>query len=175
MDNFTKVIRPGTTTTWNGRRMSVFCTIEYQDGRLSITGVEGPLSSGNCLGSCGQIETSMDLTYLACFHFAPHWNRDMLNEFLSIWRRWHLNDMRAGTPEQMACLETHIYQHSYGDHYLWAKNILAYAKLDPVTLPDGTEYYYGTRWLFEPVPEDVLAFLVNLPDADKNLPATWRD
>lgn len=175
MNNFTKIIRPGTTTTWNRRFISVFCTIKYQDGKLSIEGVEGPLPNGNALGGCGQIEMHIDSTYLANFRFAPDWNRDMLNEFLSIWRRWHLNDMRAGTPEQMACLDTRIYQHSYGDHYLWAKNVLAYAKLDPVTLPDGTEYYYGTRWLFEPVPEDVLAFLVNLPDADKSLPHAWRN
>lgn len=175
MDNFTKVIRPGTTATMNGRRMSVFCTIQYQDGRLSITGVEGPLPSGNCLGGWGQIEMHMDDAWTQTMNFAPGWDRPTLWRFLDFWRRWHLNDMRAGTPEQMACLEEHIYQRSYGDYYLWAKNVLAYAKLDPVTLPDGTEYYYGTRWLFEPVPEDVLEFLVNLPDADKTLPAAWRD
>lgn len=175
MDNFTKIIRPGTTTTWNRRFISVFCTIKYQDGRLSITGVEGPLPSGNALGGCGQIEMGMDAVYMGDFRFAPGWTAELFAEFLAVWRRWHLNDTRAGTPEQMACLDTHIYQRSYGDYYLWAKNVLAYAKLDPVILPDGTEYYYGTRWLFEPVPEDVLEFLVNLPDADKTLPTTWRD
>lgn len=49
-----KTVRLGTTKLWK-RNANVFCKIQFVDGKLSITGVEGPLKSGNCLGSCGQI------------------------------------------------------------------------------------------------------------------------
>jgi len=36
--------------------LKTFIKVEYTtDGRLSISGVESPRQSGNCLGSCGQI------------------------------------------------------------------------------------------------------------------------
>src|SRR4030095_5537016 len=82
---------------------NVFATIEITNGRLSITGVEGPLANGNARGSCGQINDSIaaDIDRL---EFAPGWTRDSVARFLEIWERWHLNDMRAGSPAQTAWL-----------------------------------------------------------------------
>lgn len=39
---------------------------------------------------------------------------------------------------------------------------------------DVCGYRYGSAWLFEEVPLDVLEFLWGLPDASKDLPAAWR-
>ena len=36
------------------RNANAFAKIEYENGRLSICGVVGPLKSGNCRGSAGQ-------------------------------------------------------------------------------------------------------------------------
>ena len=69
-----KVIRFGTKKTTGGRFYSVYARIYYRNGALSITGIEGPLASGNCLGSAGQISDSLtdfeklqDHTSVICF------------------------------------------------------------------------------------------------------------
>jgi len=103
---FRKIIRPGTIRPVT-RRASVFCKIEHKAGRLSITGVVGPLPSGNALGSCGQI---LDELKRRDFEPAPAWTRAMVAELGRIWAAWHLNDMRpysasmkaAGWPELAA-------------------------------------------------------------------------
>ncbi|MCK4723080.1 MAG: hypothetical protein KAT75_07240 [Dehalococcoidia bacterium] len=73
-----KTVRLGMLRTAGGRSMSVFAKIELEDGNLSITGVEGPLPSGNCLGSCGQI----DISHPHMEKLAPGWSQDMLKEVL---------------------------------------------------------------------------------------------
>ena len=89
-----KVINPVvcfvSTRTGKKQKVNGFCEINYSDGRLSISGVVGPLPSGNCRGSAGQcVEEIRNGTP------ASGWNREMLNKFCDIWDRWHLNDMRA--------------------------------------------------------------------------------
>ena len=80
--------------------------------------------------------------------------------------------MRAGTHEQMDFLYKHFMQHSYGADSNWpdfatACDALKEAGLYRVML-DGVPYNYGTGWLKEPVPEDVLEWLVALPAYEWN-------
>lgn len=92
--NIEKTVRLGTLPDVG----SVFCKINLSnDGRLSITGVEGPKSNGDCRGSCGQIVMSLGANTVEP---APGWDRDKIARFLEIWDRWHLNDMRAGCEHQ---------------------------------------------------------------------------
>ncbi len=116
--DFNKVIRIGTVPAngrVDGRRASVYCKIEYKNERLSITGVIGPLASGNCLGSSGQINSEFrhrDKTMNRPCHpyqhlygrglinFAPGWNWRMWQNFLELWHKFHLNDMHAGCRHQ---------------------------------------------------------------------------
>ena len=121
--NINKTVRIGTTSTYGGRGMSIYCRIKFNDSRLSITGVEGPLPSGNCLGSCGQIDTGLNP---ADFNtYAPGWNVGLLRRFLDVWDNWHLNDMNAGTPAQTAELDKHEFPNdSARPHYRWAKDNL---------------------------------------------------
>src|SRR5688500_14965344 len=95
MENFTKVVRIGTAKDYGYKPYSVFCKIEHVDGRLSITGVEGPTQGGNARGSCGQISKPENWSTLA-----NGWTMGRINEFWGIWKRWHLNDMRAGSKVQ---------------------------------------------------------------------------
>jgi hypothetical protein len=99
MKDFKKIVKIGSQKEWtlNGAQQvqaSVFCTIKYKEGKLSITGVVGPRSNGDCLGSCGQVYDSLDIE-----HYAQGWSKKKLQKFLDIWREWHLNDMCAYTPE----------------------------------------------------------------------------
>ncbi len=111
MKDFLKIVRIGIgKPEWTRRGYSVFCKIRFKDGRLSISGVEGPLSSGNCRGSCGQI----DMHPWHIQTYAPGWNSRKEKQLREVWERWHLNDMRK-----------------------------------------------------EDVPEESIAFLASLPDADK--------
>lgn len=101
---FKKVLHPADeNVSYNKQRtrfVPVFAKVEYSaDGRLSISGVVGPRSNGNCAGSCGQIimsfkeydkRGSMTLDEL---RLAPGWTRAKLRRFFDVWDRWHLNDM----------------------------------------------------------------------------------
>lgn len=157
-----KVVRMGTVKTYGGRAASVYCHITYKNGRLSISGVVGPLPGGNCLGSCGQINTD----WAPIVNYAKSWTPSMVERFLDIWDRWHLNDMRAGTPEQMD------YVRNYRKHHAMANydeicNALKNAGLYEVVRADGTLYKYGHAWILEPIPADVVQFLEGLPVTDR--------
>lgn len=151
MKDFTKIVRIGTQP----KLRSTFCKITLEAGRLSITGVEGPLPSGNAMGSCGQIVLHLIPSNFS--NFAPGWDAPKLKKFLAIWKKWHLNDTQAGTPAQMAELEKHVYE-----GFEWAKTTLKAAGLEP-----DQGYSYGTAWRTIEVPEDVLKWLRALPDTDK--------
>jgi len=156
MKTLDKTINPGTVEHRN-----VFCRIKYDGKRLSITGVHGPSKSGNCYGSCGQIiDTVLQVPY---GEYSNGWNIDILNNFVAIWDKWHLNDMNAGTIEQTAFIEE--YEKEFPDwryDYTEACKVLSAAGLNPVML-DGKEYRYGSKWLYVAVPDEVVDFLDSLP------------
>ena len=83
---------PAICKAWSMRGNEIkakgFCKIEWDDGKLSISGVIGPLPSGNCQGSAGQCRDEIRAGYPA-----TGWTREMLDKFCDIWDRWHLNDM----------------------------------------------------------------------------------
>lgn len=155
-----KVICPG-AAVGNRRRAFVFCKIEVEDGCLSISGVHGPLRSGNALGGCGQI---LD-TVRAIDQMGKGWTPKLLEQFADIWDRWHLNDMQVGCEHQRA--------EGWGSERLevgldkfkaagWVterehpRGVLS--KACPVC-----GYKYGSAWLKEDLPAEVLAFLEALP------------
>jgi len=91
----------------------VFCEIKFVEGKLSITGVMGPLKNGNCRGGCGQIDMEFEHRNPADndsrtrerikpteFTFAPGWNAEKWFDFLEAWKHWHLNDMKPGCEHQ---------------------------------------------------------------------------
>ena len=68
-----------------------FCKIEFDDNRLSITGVIGPLRSGDCCGGAGQC---VDAIREGCP--CDEWTQEMLDKFCSIWDEWHLLSSPCG-------------------------------------------------------------------------------
>lgn len=77
------------TRRGNEATARAFCKIQFENGRLSITGVIGPMPSGNCSGGAGQCVDAIREG-----HPCDKWTREMLDKFCSIWDEWHLNDMR---------------------------------------------------------------------------------
>jgi hypothetical protein len=137
----------------------VFLTVRWDGVRLSMTAVEGPTRSGNCYGSCGQCQPGPDYTAIPGVD---------LKRIGAVWGRWHLNDMKPGTPAQMAALEDMPPAVYPENHYTKACAWLEARGL----LVDGG-YKYGSAWLKEEVPADVIEFLQTLPDDGDKMPGVW--
>ena len=80
-----------------------------------------------------------------------------------MWRRYHLNGMHAGTPEQEA--EVKRWLGARPHDYLAAREHLRRVGLLTVE-HEGKPYTYGTGWLFEPIPDDDLAWIRYIIDPD---------
>lgn len=106
-----KVIHPCDVPQWNGKKYPLFCKIEFTDGRLSISGVVGPLKSGNAIGGCGQVDMEFDHQNpehndkrysepikAASLRFAPGWTMGKWFKFLEYWHDWHL---RREVPQEV--------------------------------------------------------------------------
>lgn len=68
----------------------------------------------------------------------------------SLWKQYHLNDMKPGTPKQMAFLST-IKRPSNAEFYTWECEQLEKVNLLIDDL-DGKPYKYGTAWLTSEIP-----------------------
>lgn len=226
-----KTVRLGTVTMQN-EAIDVFCAIKLTAGGvLSITGVVGPKNNGDAIGSCGQIE--MGLGDGGSIIPARGWSQELIKAFLTTWRAWHLNDMRAACSHQRAAgigsrqLTVTTYRlnsaawelkkaaeaelvkaaqegraahltHAqlflisdewYKDRFTPPSDTSPLAGLYEVTKreqklsgwvyehehPQGDlsrkckvcGHAYGSAWLKEAVPPEVVAFLEGLPDTDK--------
>lgn len=95
------------------RSASIYISAKYEKERFSMSGVIGPLKSGNALGGCGQIDMEFahrnekdndkrynELIEPKDINFAPQWNAEMWLDVLDVWKEWHLNDMQAGCEHQ---------------------------------------------------------------------------
>jgi hypothetical protein len=106
MEGFKKIVRLGTIPEHHSgysKKMpaNIFCEIKFEGKRLSITGVIGPLSNGDAVGSCGQIDTTLR-ERRSEIKLAAGWTDPMLDRFLAVWDEWHLNDMCAYDGEMKA-------------------------------------------------------------------------
>lgn len=75
---------------------------------------------------------------------APGFNVGKLHELYALWDRWHLNDMNAG------CV------HQPPESVVWENE--PYRRVDLKNTPPcpDTGYRYGSAWLIEPLPSDVI-------------------
>lgn len=124
----------------------IYVFVRWNGVRLSFDAVEDPTPRGHC-GACGQIA---DL--VAASRPAPYWSAAGVARLVDTWRRWHLNDMRAGCEHQRR-LDT------------------------PPAIGDPCPtcgYRYGSRWLHEDVPPAVVRDLLQFPVPTKLPPQVWR-
>lgn len=148
-----KILRIGTQKTHGERYASVYAKVELNEGHLSITGVVGPLTSGNALGNCGQIKKpTID-------KFAPGWDQDLLDTFFEVWKRYHLNDLRPGCEHQRAL--------GWENHWQ-AQGWLPHTEGGLLEKPCPIcGYKFGSAWNVEAIPDWVTDWLAALPDADR--------
>lgn len=163
---------------------NVFVFIGFTNGKLSISGVEGPKPNGDARGSCGQIEVQDDI------RLNEGWTPDMLDMFKAVWKRWHLNDMRPGCEHQREArwaerpIDPAKPLSACGKHFEGQKNN-SWNTLAWVTRKEHPKgllghpcpicgYQFGSRWIHEDVPKDVVEWLFNLPIGNQVPPAVWQ-
>jgi hypothetical protein len=71
-----------------------------------------------------------------------------------LWSLYHMNDMRAGTVEQIQAIEDGVKngklaeRHTYDDACTYLKDCGLYE-----VVHDGASYKYGTKWIYQDIPE----------------------
>ena len=115
---------------------------------LSIIGMLG--------NSAGHIHK--EVRSAECFNFRSGWTQEKLDKLLDVWEAYHLNDLQAGTPEQMEILRPWFETVKYPDNCY--ENQLR--QLDQYGMKVHNGHLYGSKWLYLPIPADVLEFLHSL-------------
>lgn len=110
----------------------------------------------------------------AVTEFAAGWSAERRDRLVSVWRAWHLNGLNAGCEHQRAAgwdkrpIDPDKPTDSYGIHFEGQRsaswNMLTWVR--PEEHPEGLMtkacpecgYRFGTAWLFEELPAEVIAF-----------------
>ena len=134
---------------------------EGEQPRLSICGTIWNRLKTDCISAGQNLDEIRKL-----IGFSPLMKRVHL-----IWQRYHLNDMKAGSPRQEAYLAG--YRQAFRDglsscpdnlslDHKTRVDLLEKAGLHPDT--QHNNYRYGSSWLYAPIPDDILAEI-----------ATWKE
>ncbi len=78
-------------------------------------------------------------------------SNDLVQQLVRIWDKWHLNGMKAGTRTQNAFIDGYLLGSNKRYNYNMVCDVLKTAGL----LVDR-DYRYGTAWLIEVLPEEVI-------------------
>jgi hypothetical protein len=132
--------------------------IEYslEDGRFSASGNIWQASRKDILSGGQNLEEIASLF--------P--DNELVQRIVTVWRKWHLNDMHAGSPKQEEFLaQLNLPNHN---HYENAKAKLKDAGLDPDEsyLHNGKPYEYGSAWLSEELPPSVISEIESWPGTE---------
>jgi hypothetical protein len=139
-----KTILVGKSGKGKNQNVEIEVNLNEEKGTLSIVGnVWNHLKTDIVCG--GQLEEGIK-DYIEKYLIS----KDKLEEIIAIWKRWHLNDLKAGTPKQEEAIRIWLDKGNKYD-YLTACEYLKSIKL----FNDGG-YKYGTGWKTEEIPFRVL-------------------
>lgn len=102
--------------------------------------------------ACGEVWNKRENDCIMCGQCLDdmHIDNELFKEVRSLWKKYHLNDMHAGTYKQTEFLEAHEEEHRW-DYTkcceLLEKNMLL------VDTWEGKPYTYGHAWLYWSIPE----------------------
>ncbi len=82
-----------------------------------------------------------------------------LEHFIAIWKKWHLNDLNAGTPQQEAAI-IEMFGKESADNFNAECGYLKSIGLYEVEV-EGKPYAYGNGWLYREVPKEEMDFAKN--------------
>ena len=125
-------------------------TLVRPEGMVSTVSICGEIRDGRNSCELGQIIDTISTMYPT----------DAVKRIAELWRKWHLNDMCAGTKAQTEFLNAYIANQKNVaefnrelrlDHYGVSCRILS---VNGLLIHRG--YKYGTEWLVKIVPQDVI-------------------
>lgn len=108
----------------------------------------------NDYDTCGQILETIERDF--CINAE-------IKEVVRLWRRWHLNDMKAGAREQSQVIEKWLKKENIRYDYT-----LACEYLKSIGLYEVKGYKYGHAWLVELIDEKDLASINQILSATNN-------
>ena len=96
--NFTKKnISVISNQTYGGRWYKVWFSIEVDTRSkyhsFSMSGIEGPLSSGNCINGCGQIYMHLKKEARNEWKYCKGYNEQKVDMLFDIWGKYHLQNI----------------------------------------------------------------------------------
>jgi hypothetical protein len=133
-------------------------------GNVNIAEVEWELKDGNfsAMGGIWNTASGSKKDYISGGQILDELlslfpDDQLLSRIHSVWKKWHLNDLIAGSARQEAFLAGKTAPSS--DHYQWATETLAAAGLNPDTeyLREGKPYQYGSAWLSSEIPPAIIS------------------
>jgi hypothetical protein len=148
----------------HGKRYAVLVDVKLKkrdDNKKGwVFSATAQVGSYNCIIG-GQCFDSLRKDYSA--NFTPD-QMDAFDFIYRLWDEWHLNDMRAGTPDQMKALKGFSGGYTEQCDYLEARNLLHVEREGKTKL-----YCYGDAWLMEQIDDvslDKMKCLVGYYDAE---------
>lgn len=114
--------------------------VRWNNGRFSVCGAVWDARGRDWLSGGQNVEE-----VAALFPDNP-----VAQEILALWRQYHLNDMQAGSPAQMAWLKENPAERNY--EKTSADLRAAGLNPDPNYLHNGKPYSYGSAWLMLEIP-----------------------
>lgn len=131
--------------------------------KINAVTIEVRLGDGN-LSICGSIWNSLHTDIVSggqnideIASLFPH--NERVQRVKEVWKRWHLNDLKAGSPKQEEYLKNNPITSSYPEsHYEKTCKVLAKKGLnpDPDYICSGKPYEYGSAWLKEKLPLEII-------------------
>jgi len=151
----------------------VSCNIEIENGNLSISGRTGH-SSGQIITDFKEYDSRGHMS-IEDLTLALGWTKEKIKQFFDIWDRWHLNNMRAGCEHQREAgwnkqkIDESLPLETYGKFFegQGIKSWNMWAWIPEKDHPQGLlskacpvcGYRYGSAWLKEELPQNVIDFL----------------
>lgn len=146
------------TVKWEGDDARGRVFVRLREGRLSLTGEIRERKAGWKVVNAGQCLKSLVEMY-PC--------NPLMQSIAAVWERWHLNDMRAGCEHQRAYQweNTPVDPKQPLESYIMTKEYTGWNRMTWKPYDQGgflnkpcptCGYKYGSKWLFEKLPQDVL-------------------
>ena len=131
--------------------------------KINLVEIEIELRTDNVLSICGNVWNNLKTDIVSGGQnldtLKPYFKHNVLFKKLHrIWELYHLNDMQAGTPLQMAHLETVHHKCTDSNWYDWACLELEKVELLTTTYKNKP-YKFGSQWIKKEIPQDILEFL----------------
>ena len=131
--------------------------------KINLVEIEIELRTDNVLSICGNVWNNLKTDIVSGGQnldtLKPYFKHDSLfNKLCLLWKNYHLNDMQACTPLQMAHLETVHHKCTDSNWYDWACLELEKVELLTTTYKNKP-YKFGSQWIKKEIPQDILEFL----------------